>query len=102
MNGIKIFFKRLLKEKPLGFGCSILTFFFIFVGLFANFLAPYGMNETDLGNFLSQPDGNHWMGTDNLGRDILTRIIYGARISIIIGFGASFGATLLSLSLIHI
>ena len=92
-----IFFKRLLNEKPLGFVCAILTFIFIFVGLFADLLAPYGMNETDLEYFLSKPTGTHLMGTDNLGRDILTRIIYGARISIIIGFGASLGATLLSL-----
>ena len=92
-----IFFKRLLNEKPLGFVCAILTFIFIFVGLFADLLAPYGMNETDLEYFLSEPTGIHLMGTDNLGRDILTRIIYGARISIIIGFGASLGATLLSL-----
>ena len=92
-----IFFKRLLNEKPLGFVCAILTFIFIFVGLFADLLAPYGMNETDLEYFLSEPTTIHLMGTDNLGRDILTRIIYGARISIIIGFGASLGATLLSL-----
>lgn len=92
-----IFFKRLLNEKPLGFVCAILTFIFIFVGLFADLLAPYGMNETDLEYFLSEPTAIHLMGTDNLGRDILTRIIYGARISIIIGFGASLGATLLSL-----
>ena len=92
-----IFFKRLLNEKPLGFVCAILTFIFIFVGLFADLLAPYGMNETDLEYFLCVPTAIHLMGTDNLGRDILTRIIYGARISIIIGFGASLGATLLSL-----
>ena len=96
-NQIILFFRRLFKEKPLGFVCSILTFFFIFVGLFADLLAPYGMNETDLEYFLSEPSKTHLMGTDNLGRDILTRIIYGARISIIIGFGASLGATLLSL-----
>jgi peptide/nickel transport system permease protein len=92
-----IFFKRLLTEKPLGFVCCILTLVFILVGLFANLLAPYGMNETDLEYFLSEPSIIHLMGTDNLGRDILSRVIYGARISIIIGFGASLGATLLSL-----
>ena len=47
-NQIILFFRRLFKEKPLGFVCAILTFFFIFVGLFADLLAPYGMNETDL------------------------------------------------------
>ncbi len=76
---------RLVKEKPLGtFGGVIVVILFL-VGIFANFLAPYGYNEMVLGARLQAPSTTYWLGTDNLGRDLLSRIIYGARISMIVG-----------------
>jgi peptide/nickel transport system permease protein len=88
---------RLVKEKPLGMVGGIITLLLLLTGIFADFIAPYGMNETHRGQFLSPPSKTHLLGTDNLGRDILSRVIYGARISVIIGLAASAGATLLSL-----
>jgi len=90
------FFIRLVKEKPLGTVGGVITLLMLFTGIFANFLAPYGMNETWAGDFLTPPSAKYWMGTDELGRDILSRIIFGARISVIIGLSAAFLSTCIS------
>jgi len=91
------FFRRLLKEKPLGTVGGVITLILLFVGIFADFLAPYGMNETHIEDALATPSSKYLLGADNIGRDILTRVIYGARISVIIGLAASSIATVLSL-----
>jgi ABC-type dipeptide/oligopeptide/nickel transport system permease subunit len=61
---------------------------FLIFAIFAPFIAPYPPNDTDLNNTLSQPTGTHLLGTDALGRDTLSRIIYGARTSLVIGLVA--------------
>jgi peptide/nickel transport system permease protein len=82
-------FRRLIVEKPLGtFGLFIVIILFIF-GIFATQLAPYGMNAIHLKDNLQGPSANYLLGTDQLGRDILSRLIYGARVSMIIGLGAT-------------
>jgi peptide/nickel transport system permease protein len=58
----------------------------IFVAIFAPLLAPYPPNLMDIPHKLQQPSSAHWLGTDSLGRDTLSRIIYGSRTSLIIGF----------------
>jgi peptide/nickel transport system permease protein len=88
---------RLVKEKPLGtIGGAIVLILFL-VGIFANFLAPFGYNEMVLGARLQPPSAHYWLGTDNLGRDLLSRIIYGARISMIVGVSVPAISTVLSL-----
>jgi len=59
--------------------------FFIFIAVFAEFIAPYSPYEQNLADRLQPPSKSHLLGTDDLGRDILSRIIYGARISLAIG-----------------
>jgi peptide/nickel transport system permease protein len=56
-----------------------------FVAVFADVIAPYGMREQNLQNVLQSPTLQHWLGTDDLGRDVLSRIIYGTRTSLVIG-----------------
>lgn len=90
------FLKRLVKEKPLGTVGAIITLLLLLTGIFADFLAPYGFNETEVGDFLESPSKNFWLGTDNLGRDILSRVIYGARISMIVGLAATTVSTLIA------
>ncbi len=87
---------RLVKEKPLGSVGAVITLLLLFTAIFANLVAPYGMNETWVGDFLAPSSAKFWLGTDNLGRDILTRIIYGARISVIVGLSASTLGTIVS------
>jgi peptide/nickel transport system permease protein len=84
---------RLVKEKPLGLIGGIIVLVMFLTGIFANFIAPYGYNQMDLTVRLSPPSTHHLLGTDNLGRDMLSRIIYGARISMIVGLsGAAISA----------
>ena len=91
------FLIRLVREKPLGTVGGIITLLLLFTGIFADFLAPYGMNETSVADRLMAPSVRYWFGTDYLGRDILSRVIFGARVSVIVGLGASTIATIISL-----
>jgi peptide/nickel transport system permease protein len=78
-------FTRLVKEKPLGTVGGAIVLILFLVGIFANFLAPFGYNDIFLAHRLEAPSSAFWLGTDNLGRDLMSRIIYGARISMIVG-----------------
>ena len=90
------FFRRMIREKPLAtFGLAIIIILFI-AGIFAPLLAPYGMNDIHLLDMLQRPSSHYLLGTDQLGRDELSRLIYGARISMIIGICATALSTVLS------
>jgi peptide/nickel transport system permease protein len=90
------FIGRLLREKPLGAAGAIIFVLFLLCGLFADFLAPYGYNQISPINRLKPPSWQFWFGTDNLGRDVLSRCLYGAQLSVIIGFCAAGIATIIS------
>lgn len=90
------FLKRLVKEKPLGTFGAVITLILILTAIFAGTVAPYNMNETYVGAPLERMSSKHWLGTDNMGRDILTRVIFGARISVIIGLSAASLGTIVS------
>jgi peptide/nickel transport system permease protein len=87
---------RLVKEKPLGTVGGIITLLLLLTGIFANFLAPYSYYGIHSAHILASPSGQFWLGTDFMGRDLLSRVIYGARISVIIGLSASTMATLVA------
>jgi peptide/nickel transport system permease protein len=93
------FVVRLFKEKPLGAAGAIIFLLFLFCGIFADLLAPYGMNQISPLNRLKPPSWQHPFGTDNLGRDMLSRCLYGAQLSVIIGFCAAGLATIISVFL---
>jgi peptide/nickel transport system permease protein len=93
------FVLRLIREKPLGaFGGAVFVLF-LFCGIFADLLAPYGMNQISPLNRLKPPSWQFPFGTDNLGRDMLSRCLYGAQLSVIIGFCAAGLATTVSVAL---
>ena len=83
------FFTRLVREKPLGTLGGIIVLVLLFAGIFADVLAPYGMKDIHLEDRLEGPSGQYLLGTDHLGRDVLSRIIHGARVSVIIGLSAT-------------
>ena len=91
------FLIRLAKEKPLGLISGIVVLLFLLAGIFADWLAPYGMNEVHLRDGLHPPSTEYFLGTDNLGRDMLSRVIFGARISMIVGLAAGAIAVLVAL-----
>jgi len=93
------FLIRLVKEKPLGAVGGVITLLLLFTGIFANFLAPYGYNELNTADLLAPPSARFWLGTDNLGRDMLSRVIFGARVSVIVGLAATTIATVLSVAI---
>ncbi len=83
---------RQLKKNNFAIAGFIIILFFILLGLFAPLLTPYGYEEQVLVDRLKPPSSDHWLGTDDVGRDIFTRIAYGARISLQVGFFAVSGA----------
>lgn len=76
---------RSFKKNKLALIGTFIVIFFVLLAIFAPLIAPTGINERDLVNRLKPPSGENWFGTDDFGRDILSRIIYGARISLVVG-----------------
>jgi peptide/nickel transport system permease protein len=98
-NRFVAFVVRLFREKPLGAFGFIVCAIFLFAGVFADVIAPYGYNQIMPINRMKPPSALFWFGTDNLGRDIFSRVIYGARLSVIIGLSAASLATVISVSI---
>jgi peptide/nickel transport system permease protein len=79
---------RLVKEKPLGAFGGVIVVGLLLCAAFAPWIAPYPYDETNVRQRLKPPSAQFYLGTDNLGRDLFSRIVYGARISVTVGFGA--------------
>ncbi|MBM3600290.1 MAG: ABC transporter permease [Alphaproteobacteria bacterium] len=77
--------RRLLRHKAFVIG-AVLFGFILLVALFADWIAPIDPNRISIRNRFKPPDLTHWLGTDNLGRSQLSRVAYGARLSLAIGF----------------
>ena len=96
-NQFLVVLRRFLKHKLAVIGACIIIFM-ILVAVFAPMLAPYHYEEQHLQDTLEAPNSTYWFGTDQYGRDIFSRIIYGARTSLLVGFGSvSVGAVFGSL-----
>ena len=83
------FFIRLVREKPLGTVGGIIILILILVAIFADVVTPYPYDEMHLADRLTGSSARYLLGTDGLGRDFLSRIIIGARLSIIVGLAAT-------------
>jgi peptide/nickel transport system permease protein len=83
------FFNRLVREKPLGTISGIIILILILVSIFADALAPYPYSEVHMLDRMQGPSAQYLLGTDQLGRDFLSRLIYGARISLLVGLSAT-------------
>jgi peptide/nickel transport system permease protein len=78
----------MLRRKPLGTIGGAIVVVMLLAAVLASVLTPYGFSETNLRERFVPMSADHWLGTDQIGRDLATRILYGARISLYIGFGA--------------
>ena len=83
------FFTRMVKEKPLGTVSGIIILILILVAIFADVLAPYPHDKVFLIDRLQGPSAQYLLGTDHIGRDFLSRLIFGARLSIFVGLAAT-------------
>ncbi len=79
---------RLQQNKLAMFGLYVVSFM-ILLALLTPWIAPYSYFEQDLDLGATSPSAEHWLGTDTFGRDLLTRIMYGSRISLMVGFLAT-------------
>ena len=90
-------FFRLSRNRAAIFG-GIILLMLIILALLAPLIAPYSYSYQDLNLGASPPSAEHWLGTDILGRDLLSRILYGARISLLVGFVATGVALIIGVS----
>lgn len=90
---------RLIRTKPLGAAGGLIFLVFLLAGIFADLLAPFGMNDTNLVHRLEPPSLAFLLGTDHLGRDVLSRVLIGGQISMIVSFCAAGLATFISILL---
>jgi peptide/nickel transport system permease protein len=85
MSALAISLPRVAHHNPLAAVGVLLVSIFVFAAIFAPWIAPQDPAHIDLQNRLLSPSARHWFGTDELGRDILSRLIWGARISLFVG-----------------
>lgn len=86
---------RFCRENPLGAAGAVVVFLMIFMAVFADFVTVYDPTRNNFGAMLEPPSATYWLGTDQFGRDLYARIVYGARTALLVGFVSAFvGATL--------
>jgi peptide/nickel transport system permease protein len=76
----------IFKKRKVSMIGLVIVFLYVFIAIFANQLTPYGPLDQELSKMLQPPSAQHLLGTDELGRDILSRIIFGSRLSLQVGF----------------
>ncbi len=83
------FLNRLVREKPLGSVCGVVILALVLVSILAPVLAPYPIDELHVPDRLQGSSFKYLLGTDHVGRDLFSRMLFGARISLFIGFSAT-------------
>jgi peptide/nickel transport system permease protein len=81
------------RQQPLGAVSFVIIFAMMFAGIFSPLVAPYDPLTIDFASLLAPPSADHWCGTDAFGRDICSRLIYGSRTALVIGFTSSFAGS---------
>jgi peptide/nickel transport system permease protein len=86
--------RQFCRQRPLGAIGAVIVLINLVVAVGANVMAPYDPLATDYGAMLAAPNRAHWLGTDAFGRDVLSRLLYGSRTAMLVGFACAFwGAT---------
>jgi peptide/nickel transport system permease protein len=86
---------RFSRKKPLGAAGGVIMLLIVFIAIFANVLQTHDPIATNAAATLAPPSATHWLGTDHLGRDIYSRILHGARVSLLVGLGSTLVASVL-------
>lgn len=92
-------FRKMYSRNKVAVGGTILVCFFVALALFSPYISPYDPLKIDLTNRHNPPSKDHIMGTDEFGRDVLSRVIWGARVSMLIGFISAGISTILGIGL---
>ena len=83
------FLQRFFREQPVAAAGGIVILLMFLTGLFADIIAPYGINESHLKDIHKGPSSQYIMGTDQLGRDLFSRVIYAARVSMVVSLATA-------------
>lgn len=83
------FLRRLFRERPLGALGALICVVMLLTGIFADVIAPEGYNAINPIDRLQPPSAEYWFGTDQIGRDVFSRIVHGAQLSVIVAFAAT-------------
>jgi peptide/nickel transport system permease protein len=86
---VRTFMIRLFREKKLGAAGAVVVLALLLVGIFADVIAPYGVSTINMKARFADASPEHILGADQLGRDLFSRLVFGARISMIVGVGAA-------------
>jgi peptide/nickel transport system permease protein len=95
LDAVLNFFRR----QPLGTAGLVIMIVMFLAAAFANVLAPFDPEENDFQAMMQAPSWTHLLGTDQMGRDIFSRLVYGARTALLVGFSAAFAGGLIGLVL---
>ena len=82
-----------LFKRPLGFAGAAIIVLMALAALFADWVAPFDPLDIDYAAMMQAPGASHWLGTDSFGRDVLSRLLYGSRTALSVGFCSSFVGT---------
>jgi len=88
-DGVVATVVRFARKKPLGAAGGVLMLVMLVTAVFAEVLQTHDPIATDAAYTLGAPNGEHWLGTDHLGRDIYSRIVHGARVSLVVGVAST-------------
>src|SRR5262245_59935188 len=81
---------RFVVQNPLGAAGAVVVVLMIGMEMFADVVTSYDPTANNFGSMLEAPSAEHWLGTDQFGRDLYTRIVYGARTALLVGFVSAF------------
>ncbi len=88
-NKVAGFVVKLVTQRPLGALGGLICILLLLTGIFADLIAPAGYNDINPIDRLQAPSAEYWLGTDQLGRDVFSRIVHGAQLSVIVAFAAT-------------
>jgi peptide/nickel transport system permease protein len=77
---------RLFRDNPVSVAAAVVLVLVVVVGVIGRWIAPYGINDVDVANALQAPSSAHWFGTDDLGRDVFSRVLVATQVSLRVAF----------------